>query len=90
MKNNKIDKLLIGGNCFPEIKLIDVNRLNQIKIAEEMCQIIHRQALIISGLQQTENQRAYIADLYQAILDVARSFVDERIDITRGEINNGK
>ena len=65
--------------------LVDTIRLSQITIAEEICNIIHRQILIISGLQQTQSQREYIADLYQAILDVARSFNDERIEICRGE-----
>ena len=66
-----------------DIFLIDTERLSQIKIAEEICNIIHRQIHIISGLQQTQSQREYIADLYQAVLDVARSFNDERIEMIK-------
>ena len=65
----------------------DVERLNQIKIAEDVCNIIHQQIHILSVLQNGQNQREYIADLYQAILDVARSFNDERIEIFRGRNN---
>lgn len=80
MKNKTIDI-----DRFSQNSLIDTTRLIQINIAEEICNIIHRQIHIISGLQNTQNQREYIGDLYQAALDVARSFNDERIAIRRGE-----
>lgn len=67
----------------------NTDRLIQINVAEDICDIIHRQIHILSGLQQTHNQREYIGDMYQVALDLARSFNDERIEIRRGE-SDGK
>ena len=75
---------IINTDVFLENSLVDTIRLGQVRIAEEVCNIIHQQIHILSGLQDGQNQREYIADLYQAILDVARSFNDERIDMIRG------
>ena len=77
---NKINKI-----TNTDIFLIDVERLNQIKIAGDVCNIIHQQIHILGDLQNGQNQREYITDLYQAVLDVARSFNDERIEIYRGK-----
>lgn len=63
----------------------NTDRLIMINIAEDICNIIHRQIHILSGLKNTQNQREYIGDLYQAALDVARSFNDERIEMSRGK-----
>lgn len=71
-------------NIKNEIFLIDTVRISQIRIAEEICNIIHHQINLILGLQHTQNQREYIADLCQAILDVSRSFGEEKAELIRG------
>ena len=71
-------------NIKKDLFLIDSVRISQIRIAEEICNIIHHQINIILGLQHTHNQREYIADLCQAILDVSRSFNDEKAGLIRG------
>lgn len=68
-----------------EIFRLDAIRISQIRIAEEICNIIHHQVSIILGLQRTQNQREYIAGLLQALLDVARSFNDEEEELIKGE-----
>lgn len=83
MKRHKLDEL-INIDRFSQNSFIDATRLTQINIAEDICNIIHRQIHIISGLQNTQMQREYITDLYHAILDVLRSFNDERIEINGG------
>lgn len=64
---------------------IDMERLIQINIAEDICDVINSQIRILSGLKQTQDQREYIANLYQAVLNVVRSFNEERIVIERGK-----
>ena len=64
---------------------IDMERLIQINIAEDICDVINSQIRILSGLKQTQDQREYIANLYQTVLNVVRSFNEERIAIERGK-----
>lgn len=68
-----------------EIFRLDAVRISQIRIAEEICNIIHHHVNIILGLQHTPNQREYIADLLNALLDVSRSFNTEKEELIRGE-----
>jgi hypothetical protein len=82
-KEDKQMKIKIDEIINSDRVLINTERLSEIRIAEEVCNIIHRQIHIIAGLQQTQMEREHIADLYQVVLDVSRSFNDERIEMIR-------